>query len=195
MRALRTALPLAIVCLLIGIQSAFSQVWKVEGGSQLRFTFLQQGSPVEGRFGKFTADISFDPDHLSKSLFEVEIDTSSIDTGHKDRDTLLRSSNFFYVEMWPMAQFASGPIRHKGGNAYETDGRLTIRGVTKNVLLPFSLVIGEQSGTPGRERAVAKGELTISRLDYGIGQGEWASTKTVGDQVVIAFEIRASRKR
>jgi polyisoprenoid-binding protein YceI len=195
MRALRTALPLTIICLLISVQSALGQVWKVEDGSQLRFTFLQQGSPVEGRFGKFTADITFDPDHLAKSLLKVEIDTSSIDTGHKDRDTLLRSSNFFYVEMWPTARFVSGPIRHKGGNAYETDGRLTIRGVTKNVLLPFSLVISNQSGTRDRERAVATGKLTISRLDYGIGQGEWASTKTVADQVVIAFEIRASRKR
>jgi polyisoprenoid-binding protein YceI len=195
MRAPRTALPLAIVCLLISVQSAFSQVWKVEDGSQLRFTFLQQGSPVGGRFGKFTANITFDPDNLSKSRLEVEIDTSSIDTGHKDRDTLLRSSNFFYVERWPMARFVSGQIRRKGGNAYETDGHLTIRGVTKGVLLPFSLVISNQPGTPDRERAVAKGELTISRLDYGIGQGEWASTKTVGDQVVIAFEIRASRKR
>ena len=67
--------------------------------------------------------------------------------------------------------------------------------MTKDVLLPFTLAIGDDPGTPGRLLATAKGELTISRLAYGVGQGEWASTKTVGDQVVIAFEIRASRPR
>jgi polyisoprenoid-binding protein YceI len=195
MRALERALPLAIACLLISLQSAHATVWTLEQGSQLRFTFLQQGTPVGGRFDRFTADITFDPKNLRKSLFEVEIDTSSIDTGHKDRDTLLRSSNFFDVDRWPTARFVSGPLRHKSGNAYETNGQLTIRDATKNVLLPFSLVIGDDPADPKRQRAVAKGELTISRLDYGVGQGDWASTKTVGDKVVIDFEIRASRLR
>jgi polyisoprenoid-binding protein YceI len=195
MRALQRALPLALVCLLMSLQSALAQVWTLEDGSQIRFTFLQQGSPVEGRFDRFTADITFDPDNLGKSLVEVEIDTTSIDTGHKDRDTLLRSSAFFDVQRWPMAHFASGRITHRGGNAYETKGQLTIRDVTKNVLLPFTLVIGDDPGAPNRLRALAKGELTISRLDYGVGQGDWASTKTVGEKVVIDFEIQASRLR
>jgi len=195
MRALQRALPLALACLLMSFQSALAQVWTVLDGSQVRFTALQQGSPVEGRFDRFTADITFDPENLGKSLVQVEIDTTSIDTGHKDRDKLLRSSAFFDVQRWPTARFTSGRIRHRGGDAYETRGQLTIRDVTKNVLLPFTVVIGDDPGAPDRLRALAKGELTISRLDYGVGQGDWASTKTVGDKVVIDFDIRASRPR
>ncbi len=195
MRALQRSLPLALAFLLLGLQNAFAQVWTVEDGSQIRFTALQQGSPVEGRFDRFTADITFDPKDLAKSLVEVEIDASSITTGHKDRDTALRSSAFFDVQRWPMARFRTIELSHGQGNAYQAKGELTIRDVTRAVVLPFTLSIGADPGKPDRLLAEAKGELTISRLDYGVGQGDWASTKTVGEPVVIDIEIRASRPR
>ena len=78
---------------------------------------------------------------------------------------------------------------HRGGDRYEAHGQLTIRDVTRDVVLPFELTIEE---TGGGKVANAVGELTISRLDYGVGQGEWASTKTVGEEVVIRIEIVAS---
>jgi polyisoprenoid-binding protein YceI len=195
MRAFRRALPLAFACLLLSLDSALAQVWTVLDGSQIRFTFLQQGSPTEGRFRDFTANITFYPDQLTKSLVDVRIDTGSIDTGHKDRDTLLRSAAFFDVDHWPTAHFESHRLSHLKGETYEATGELTIRGVTKPVVLPFTVTIGDQPGAADRLLAVAKGELTISRLDYGIGQGEWAATKTVGDPVVMKFDLRASRLR
>jgi len=60
-------------------------------------------------------------------------------------------------------------------------------------LLPFELTIGADPAAAGGRLATAAGELRISRLDYGVGQGEWASTKTVGEEVVIRIEIRATR--
>jgi polyisoprenoid-binding protein YceI len=195
MQALRIALPLALGCLVASFQSALAQVWKVDDGSQIRFTALQQGSPVQGRFDRFSAKITFDPDDLARSQVEVEIDAASIDTGHKDRDTALRSSFFFDVQHWPSARFTSGRFSHLQGDAYEAHGALTIRDVTRDVVLPFELTIGSDPAAPGRLLATARGALTISRLDYGIGQGEWASTKTVGAPVVIDIEVRASRPR
>ncbi len=195
MRALQGSLPLALAGLLLSLQSALAQAWTVEDGSQIRFTALQQGSPVTGGFDRFTADITFNPKDLGKSLVEVEIDTTSIDTGHKDRDTTLRSSAFFDVQRWPMARFRSLQLSHQKGDAYEAKGELTIRDVTKNVVLPFTLTIAADPGAPGRLLAEAKGELKISRLDYGVGQGDWASTKTIGEPVVIDLDIRASRPR
>jgi polyisoprenoid-binding protein YceI len=195
MRAFRRAFPLGLGCLLLSLQSALGQAWTVLDGSRIRFTALQQGSPIEGKFGKFTADITFDPDNLGKSLVDVRIDTSSIDTGHKDRDTLLRSAAFFDVGHWPSARFQSRRLSRVKGDAYQAKGELTIRDVTKPVVLPFTITIAPDPGTSKRLLAEAKGELTISRLDYGIGQGEWTSTKTVGDKVVIDFELQASRQR
>ncbi|HSA81308.1 MAG TPA: YceI family protein, partial [Geminicoccaceae bacterium] len=131
-----------------------------------------------------------DPADLANSRVEVEIDAASITTGHKDRDTTLRSSGFFDVAKWPTAHFTSAELTHESGDRYEAHGRLTIRDVTRDVVLPFELTIEEDGG---RQLAKANGELTISRLDYGVGQGDWASTKTVGEEVVIRIEIRATR--
>jgi polyisoprenoid-binding protein YceI len=193
MRAFTRSLPLALACLLLSLPCAFAQAWTVLDGSQIKFTALQQGSQVPGRFDAFKADITFDPDQLATSLVDVRITTASINTGHKDRDALLRSASFFDVEHWPSARFHSQRLRHVQGKAYEAKGELTIRGVTKPVVLPFTVAIAPDPKAPKQLRAEAKGELTISRLDYGLGQGEWASTKTVGDQVVIDFDIRAQR--
>ena len=123
MRALQRSLPLALAGLLLSLQSALAQAWTVEDGSQVRFTALQQGSPVEGGFDRFTADITFYPKDLGKSLVDVQIDTTSIDTGHKDRDTTLRSSAFFDVQRWPMARFRTLQLSHRKGDAYEATGR------------------------------------------------------------------------
>ena len=143
---------------------------------------------MEGRFDDFIADIMFAPDDLAASRVEVGIDTASITTGHKDRDTTLRSSSFFNVKTWPTAAFVSDRLVHEGGDTYAAHGQLTIRDVNKDVVLPFELTSEEQGGRV----APATGELTISRLDYGVGQGEWASTKTVGEEVVIPIEIIAA---
>jgi polyisoprenoid-binding protein YceI len=195
MPAFRSSLPLAPIALLLAMPGALAQSWQVEDGSRIGFTAFQQGSPVEGRFETFTADIGFDPDDLGNSRVAVEIETASITTGHKDRDATLRSSAFFDVAQWPTARFASDELTHESGDTYAAHGRLTIRDVTSEVVLPFELTIGADPDAADRLLATAKGDVTISRLDYGVGQGDWASTKTVGDEVVIRIEIRATRPR
>jgi polyisoprenoid-binding protein YceI len=169
--------------------------WTIEDGSAIRFEAYQQGAPVQGSFERFTAEIVFDPDDLAASRIEVEIDTASISTGHKDRDTALRSPPLFDVERWPTARFASARVEHLGGDAYQARGALTIRDVRKDVVLPFTLRITDHPDNPDLLQAAAAGELTISRLEFGVGQGEWASTATVGEQVVIAIAIVAAARR
>jgi polyisoprenoid-binding protein YceI len=195
MPAFRRSLPLAPIALLLAMPGALAQSWQVEDGSRIGFTAFQQGSPVEGRYETFRADIGFDPDDLGNSRIEVEIDAASITTGHKDRDATLRSPAFLDVARWPTARFTSDELTHESGDTYGAHGGLTIRDVTREVVLPFELTIGAAPNGADRLVATAKGDLTISRLDYGIGQGEWASTKTVGEEVVIEIEIRATRPR
>jgi polyisoprenoid-binding protein YceI len=175
--------------LLLGTPARAAETWTIEDGSAIRFTAYQQGAPVEGNFSEFTAEIVFDPQNLPASRVAVEIATASVATGHKDRDTALRSSSLFDVKTWPSARFVSDRLVNLGGDRYEAYGRLTIRDVTRDVILPFELMLRENGG---RQLATASGELTIFRLDYGVGQGDFASTKTVGDEVVIRIEIVAS---
>lgn len=169
--------------------------WVIEEGSALGFIARQQGSPVPGSFQSFHADIQFDPDDLENSRFSVDIDVTSILTGHNDRDKMLNSPSFFDTETWPTAQFKSTDIHAAADGRYEATAELTMRDVTKTVSLPFSLEITADPDDPTREVAHAKGELPIMRLDYGIGQDDWASTVTVADEVVITIDIQASRTK
>ncbi len=195
MSAIRRCLLAGLAALWLIGDGALAKPWQVEDGSRIGFTALQQGAPVDGGFEHFTAAIDFDPKDLGHSRVDVKIDTGSIATGHKDRDTLLRSTAFFDVERWPTAHFTSAKLIHRSEDAYEAHGKLTIRDVTRDVVLPFELTIGDAPAAPGKLIAEAKGELTISRLDYGVGKGDWASTKTVGENVVIRIEIKAERPR
>ena len=185
------------LALLLGMTPAplAAASWTLEQGSAIRFEAYQQGAPVQGSFERFVAEIVFDADDLAGSRIEVEIDTASIATGHKDRDTILRSPALFDAGRWPTARFASTRLEHLGGDAYRADGQLTIRDVQRDVVLPFTLRIADHPGAPGERRAEAAGRLTISRLDYGVGQGEWAATTMVGADVVILIEIVAATLR
>ena len=169
--------------------------WSVEEGSTLGFIAKQQGSPVAGNFGHFDAEILFDIDDLENSRLSVDIDTTSISTGHSDRDQMLNSPSFFDTKQWPKASFESTRIVAANDGLFGALGNLTIRDVTKEVTLPFTLEITADPEDPGRELAHAQGELQIMRLDYGLGQGDWASTVTVADDVLITIDIMASRAK
>jgi polyisoprenoid-binding protein YceI len=190
---MRALLGIALLPAMLG--SAHAESWTIEAGSAIRFEAYQQGAPVQGRFERFSAEVLFDPDDLAGSRIEVEIEVASIATGHADRDTALRSPGLFDAGQWPTARFASTRLEHLGGDDYQARGRLSIRDVQKDVLLPFTLRIADHPRDPGLLRADARGELTISRLDYGVGQGEWASTAAVGAEVVITVEIVAAAAR
>jgi len=186
---------LAVLALALLGRPALGQSWTVEDGSTIGFTATQQGQPVEGRFDRFTAEIVLDPAALADSRIDVVIDTASIATGHKDRDAALRSASFFEVERWPTARFTSEEIVPEQGDRYLARGQLTIRDVTREATLPFELTIGPDPDAADGMRAAAQGELSIARLDYGVGQGDFASTRTVGDEVVIRIAIDATRPR
>ncbi|MEM8950411.1 MAG: cytochrome b/b6 domain-containing protein [Pseudomonadota bacterium] len=167
--------------------------WTIEEGSALGFVALQQGSEVLGGFDNFDATIIFDPDDLESSRIDVDIDVTSINTGQDSRDQTLNSASFFETATWPSAAFKSGKITATGEGQYEAAGTLTIRDVTKDVVLAFTLDIQADPADSSRSLADANGELPILRLDYGVGQGDWTSTTTVADEVVITIDIKASK--
>ncbi|MEM9439347.1 MAG: YceI family protein [Pseudomonadota bacterium] len=170
-----------------------ADAWIVGEASELGFVALQQGAEVRGRFDRFNAVIVFDPDDLENSRIDVNIDVVSINTGQDSRDDTLKSASFFETATWPTAAFKSGTITASGDGRYVAAGTLTIRDVTKDVILPFTLAIEERQGESNTMVAEAKGDLPILRLDYGVGQGDWASTGTVADEVVITIDIKASK--
>lgn len=167
--------------------------WAVDAkSSTITFTGRQMNVPTDGKFQRFTAKVRFDPANLGGSAVEVTIQTGSARTGNKDIDLTLESDNFFEVKRFPTARFVATSFTAKGGNKYEAAAKLTIRGISQDVVLPFTLDIAEKGG-----EMVAKvaGEVALSRTKFGIGRGEWSNTKVIADKVVVRIEVTARRKK
>ncbi len=190
---LRVLAAIAALVLTGGSASAEAPAWSVQDGSRVGFIATQGGAPVEGVFESFDAEIRFDPQALDQSRVAVTIDIASVNSESKDRDDTIRSASLFDVATWPNARFEAEGFTQNGDGDFEASGRLTMRDVTKDVVLPFSLEVAPDPDQPGQLRAVAKGELKVQRLDYGVGQGLWEDTSVVGNEVVIFIDIQATR--
>jgi len=152
--------------------------------SRLTFVATQSGGEFQGRFSRFRADIAFDPRDLAGSRFHVTIETASADTGDETRDQALVGDDFFAAGRWPTATYDASRFVATTGGRYQAQGRLTIRGISRDVAVVFSF----RPVADGRSAALAGG-TTIRRLDFGVGQGEWQDTKWIGNDVRIEFEL------
>jgi polyisoprenoid-binding protein YceI len=155
--------------------------------SLLRFAFEQAGANNTGRFGKYTADVTFAADNLAASKIDVSIDIASLDTGDKERDDTLKSPDLFDPAKFPKARFVSSKITVVGGGRYEAQGKLTIRNVTKDIKLPITFQTKEERG---KQMGYLTGRYTLKRLEYGVGQGDWKSTEWVKDDVIVTFSLK-----
>jgi polyisoprenoid-binding protein YceI len=189
---------LALFCLVLlplpslaGPQDA----WTIDPrASSLTFSVGQVGSIVSGRFPAWTGEIVLDPAALAASRIDIRIDTRPVSTNNRDVDSLMKGPNFLDVQRFPEARFVSTAISGSG-ERYEVRGKLTIRDVTRDVVLPFTLTIADDPAQPARVRGTARGRLLLKRLDYGVGQNEWAATGQVANEVTIDFNVVAGRAR
>lgn len=147
----------------------------------LTFEAVQAGARFTGRFASFVAEVDFDPTRPSACRFDVTIDTGSADTGESERDMLLASEDFFWSGRHPRARYEGAGCRPVRGG-FAVDGQLTLRGVTRPVAVSFTHV----AQAPGSRLA---GEAILSRLDFGVGQGEWSDTRWIGGEVVVRFDL------
>lgn len=170
--------------------------WTIDPrASSLTFTASQVGAFVNGRFPTWTGEIVLDPAALAAARIDIKIETPPVATNNHDVDSLLKGPNFLDVPKFPVARFVSTSVVAKGGERYEAQGKLTIRDVTRDAVLPFTLVIADDPAQPGRLRATARGRLNLKRLDFGVGQNEWAGTGQVANEVTVDLTVVAGRSR
>lgn len=169
---------------LIGFQNLVlaQTAWKVEPTSEIKFTIKNAGIAVDGKFKTFTADIKFDPEHLDKSQIEGSIDVNSIDTGIGSRDKHLRSDDYFDVPKYPKITFKSEQIFKYEGN-YVARGKLTIKNVTKEILIPIHFTPKEGN------KAQFKSTVLLNRLDYGVG----GKSMMMSDELTATLQIEVSK--
>ncbi len=125
---------------------------------------------VEGRFKDFDGTIHFDDADITKSSVDFTAKIESVDTGVAARDQHLRKDDFFDAAKYPQMTFKSSRVERKGKNGYVLHGDLTIRGMTKQVAIPFTIA-GAIKDSRGNTRFGIEGHTKINRRDYGVNYG------------------------
>ena len=151
-------------------------------GSEIAFTTRQMGVPVEGKFGKFSAQVVLDPKKPETGSVAFTIDTGSARFGSAELDAEVPKATWLNVPKFPQASFQSTAIKAAGAGKFEVAGKLSIKGVTQNIVVPVQLVqVGATSA--------ASGSFAIKRLAYKVGDGEWTDTSLLADEVQVRFKL------
>jgi polyisoprenoid-binding protein YceI len=179
------AASLAAAALLVA-QPAIAQVAAQQklnpAQSEVGFQFKQMGVPVDGKFTKFDAQVSFDTAKLATSKVNFTVDIASATLGDKATDAELPKATWFNTAKFPQASFASSSIKALGAGKFEVAGKLSIKGVAQDVVIPVTM-------TQAAAVTTAVGTFPMKRLTYKIGEGEWADTSMVADPVQVKFKL------
>jgi polyisoprenoid-binding protein YceI len=161
--------------------------------SEVIFQVRHLITKVRGRFSDFSGAIEFDQEQPANSTVEFTIQASSIDTNEANRDTHLRSDDFFAAETFPTITFRSTTITPRGQSLFDVEGDLTIRGITRRVVLPVTH-LGTAKDPWGNEKLAFEAETAINRKDFGLNWNAALETGgfLVGDEVKVSLSIQAA---
>ena len=165
--------------------SALEYTRVITDKSNITFTSRQMGVPVAGRFSTFTASLAFDPAKPEATKIQISVDLGSIDAGSTEANDEVIGKPWFNTRMFPVATFASQSVKSIGAGKFELTGTLGIKGKSQ----PIKAVFVQK---PDETNAAFDGSFTIKRIDFGIGEGEWADVGTVANEVQVNFHIVAT---
>jgi polyisoprenoid-binding protein YceI len=175
-------LGVAAALALVGHAAAQTAATLVPAQSEIAFTSTQMGVPVDGTFKKFDAKIALDPKKPETGSVSLSIDTASASLGVPQTDAELAKPGWFSTAKFPQATFKSTSIKSAGAGKFEVAGTLTIKGNVQNLVVPVTVT---QTGAT----SFAAGSFTMKRTVYKIGEGEWADTSLVADDVKVRFKL------
>lgn len=153
--------------------------------SEISFTVKQMGVPLDGRFRKFDAQMNFDVAKPETSKIAFTVDMGSATMGSAETDGELPKAPWFNTPKFPQATFQSNTVKALGSGKFEVSGKLNIKGNVRDVVVPVTLV-------PGGASTTAQGVFAIKRLAFKVGEGDWADTSMVADEVQIKFKLALS---
>ena len=148
--------------------------------SSITFSYKQMGVAMDGRFKKFSAQVSLDPAQLAKAQGRIDIDLASIDTGSAEADQEVVGKPWFNVAAYPKASFVLKSLQASGPGKYEALGSLSIKGQTRELRAPLTL-------TP---QGQLSGSFLLRRGDFGIGEGMWAKFDVVANEITVNFKLQ-----
>jgi polyisoprenoid-binding protein YceI len=168
--------------------AAAAPQWVVDQkASRIAFSTQWAGSAVNGAFNQWTADIRFDPRNLAGSRAVVVIQTGSARTGQGDPDQNLPGDDWFNVKAFPTARFEATRFTALGGNRYQADGMLTVKGRATPVRLPFTLDVAGNVAT-------MRGQVSLDRIALGLGLQSDPTSEWVSRQTAVTVSVQATRR-
>jgi polyisoprenoid-binding protein YceI len=154
----------------------------VPAQSEITFQIKQSGVPVEGRFTRFDAQVALDPKAPQSGSVTVSIDTASATVGFPESDAELPRPAWFGTQKFPRAVFQSSAIKGLGTGRFQASGKLSLKGTSQELVVPVTIVqVGAVS--------TATGEFVVKRLDFKIGENEWADLSLVANDVRVRFKL------
>jgi polyisoprenoid-binding protein YceI len=163
--------------------------WAVDkAASRVGFEAAMNGEGFTGTFKRYDAQINFDPKDLKGSKAVVSIDMTSAFTNEQTRDESLPTADWFNADKFPRATFVTTGFTALGGGKYQAAGDLTLKGVSKPIVLPFTLVI---SG----DTAKMTSAIIVNRLVFGVGQGQWKTEEAILARVTVRIALTAKTAR
>jgi len=160
--------------------------------SYIGFRVMHMGlAEVPGAFRDFSGSINYDGKDVSKSSVNFTAKVTSVDTGVAPRDNHLRTADFFEVEKYPDMTFKSTKVEKKGDN-WEVTGDFTLKGVTKQITIPFT-ANGMMKDPKGSVKMGISAQTMINRQDYGVKWGNKLpdGTLALSDMVKIDLQLEA----
>lgn len=206
--SLRRALPLALLALTLTasgiatVRAAADASWFPDGShTEINFSVKHFFTPVTGNFDRYEVDLDYDAEHPEKSSVKVRIEVASVNTGNAERDQHLRTVDFFDADAHPEMTFRSTSVRMVGKDQLIATGPLTIKGISREIELPISLlgtkaIPAAMQPMLGGAKQVAsfRAGTTIDRGDFEVGTGSWAATLVVGSQVDIEILLEVHNR-
>jgi len=178
---------LALFLFVLAGGTASAADWKVDmKQSRLGFVATYEKTPFEAWFRRYDALIRFDPAALKDSRFDVTVDISSVDSDSSDRDEGMQGKEWFDRAAHPQAHFVATAFTAVKGDQYEATGKLTLKGATREIHLPFSW-------TRSADGARLHSETSLNRTDFNIGSGAWAQDPTIGYEVKVRVDLVLSK--
>ncbi|HUP13030.1 MAG TPA: YceI family protein [Niastella sp.] len=154
----------------------------IDSASNVSFRIKNLGFNTTGSFSGLAGVITFDAANPGGCSFDVYIDANTVNTGNEMRDNHLRAGDYFDVKNYPQIRFVSVKVTgtKKNGTLF-VSGKLTMKGITKEISFPFT-------AQPIEDRYLFNGEFSINRRDFKVGGGS-----TVSDNLTVLLKVVARR--
>jgi polyisoprenoid-binding protein YceI len=179
----RMALPLVLA--ILALPAAAAPLAVDYSKSEIAFASKQMGVPVDGRVRKFAMQLDFDAKKPEAGSVKIELDAATIDAGSDEANVELVKRGWMDAAKFPKVTFASTSVRALAGGRFEVTGKMSIKGITRDITAPFT-------AKPQGGAQLFEGAFVLKRLEFKIGEGPWSDTETVADEVQIRFKVLAS---